>query len=207
MQRKFSFHFQKTLSAAVILAAGLLGSSIIPQQAFAHGFIEKPGSRAALCSEAYGLLNLNCGSVMYEPQSLEAKKGFPQAGPADGQIASAGGLFGGILDQQTGERWFKHIMTGGEHTFTWKYTAPHKTSQWHYYITKKGWDPNQPLERADFEQIGTIEHDGSPASNHLSHQIYVPEDRQGYHVILAVWDVADTENAFYNVIDVDLENK
>ena len=71
--------------------------SIIPQHAFAHGFVEKPGSRAALCSEAYGLLNLNCGSVMYEPQSLEAKKGFPHDGPADGQIASAGGLFGGIF--------------------------------------------------------------------------------------------------------------
>ena len=25
---------------------------------------------------------------MYEPQSLEAPKGFPQGGPVDGQIAS-----------------------------------------------------------------------------------------------------------------------
>ncbi|QHZ48551.1 chitin-binding protein [Bacillus sp. NSP9.1] len=195
--------FQKR-SAAVIAAALWSGLLFIPQQAFAHGFVEKPESRAALCSESYGLLNLNCGSVMYEPQSLEAKKGFPQDGPADGQIASAGGLFGGILDQQSENRWFKHIMTGGVHTFTWTYTAPHKTSQWHYYITKKDWDPNQPLKRADFEAIGTIEHDGSPASNHLSHQIEVPQDRQGYHVILAVWDVADTENAFYQAIDVQL---
>ncbi len=31
-------------------------------------------------------------------------------------------------------------------------------------------------------------------------------DRSGYHVILAVWDVADTANAFYNVIDVNLIN-
>lgn len=30
--------------------------------------------------------------------------------------------------------------------------------------------------------------------------------RNGYHVILAVWDVADTSNAFYNVIDVNLVN-
>ena len=52
------------------------------------------------------------------------RKGFPHSGPADGQIASAGGLFGGILDQQSENRWFKHIMTGGEHTFTWTYTAP-----------------------------------------------------------------------------------
>ena len=33
-----------------------------------------------LCSPTYGALNVNCGSVMYEPQSLEAPKGFPQGG-------------------------------------------------------------------------------------------------------------------------------
>lgn len=73
-----------------------------------------------------------------------------------------------------------------------------------YY--KKGWDPNQPLTRADFEPIGVIEHDGSAAYNNLSHKINVPTDRSGYHVILAVWDVYDTANAFYNVIDVNLIN-
>ncbi|MEK4578419.1 MULTISPECIES: lytic polysaccharide monooxygenase [Bacillus] len=191
---------------AVALTAGIIGTTLIPQNAYAHGFVEKPGSRSALCSPTYGVLNMNCGSVMYEPQSLEAPKGFPQGGPVDGQIASAGGNFGGILDQQTADRWFKNTITGGENTFTWKYTAPHLTSQWHYYITKKNWNPNKPLTRADFEPIGTVQHDGSAASNNLNHKINVPTDRSGYHVILAVWDVADTANAFYNVIDVNLVN-
>ncbi|PGM95529.1 lytic polysaccharide monooxygenase [Bacillus cereus] len=191
---------------AVALTAGIIGTTLIPQNAYAHGFVEKPGSRSALCSPTYGVLNMNCGSVMYEPQSLEAPKGFPQGGPVDGQIASAGGKFGGILDQQTADRWFKNTITGGENTFTWKYTAPHLTSKWHYYITKKNWNPNKPLTRADFEPIGTIQHDGSAASNNLNHKINVPTDRSGYHVILAVWDVADTANAFYNVIDVNLVN-
>ncbi|MGF9878989.1 lytic polysaccharide monooxygenase [Bacillus albus] len=191
---------------AVALTAGIIGTTLIPQNAYAHGFVEKPSSRSALCSPTYGALNVNCGSVMYEPQSLEAPKGFPQAGPVDGQIASAGGKFGGILDQQTADRWFKNTITGGENTFTWKYTAPHLTSKWHYYITKKGWDPNKALKRADLEPIGTVQHDGSTASNHLTHKINVPTDRSGYHVILAVWDVADTANAFYNVIDVNLIN-
>ncbi|MGE8056187.1 lytic polysaccharide monooxygenase [Bacillus mycoides] len=196
---------KKGLSAAVV-AVGIMSTTLIPQNAYAHGFVEKPGSRAALCSQNYGALNLNCGNVMYEPQSLEAPKGFPQGGPVDGKIASAGGLFGGILDQQTADRWFKNTIKGGENTFTWKYTAPHLTSQWHYYITKKGWNPNKPLTRADLELIGTVKHDGSAASNNLSHKINVPTDRSGYHVILAVWDVADTVNAFYNVIDVNLAN-
>lgn len=191
---------------AVALTAGIIGTTLIPQNAYAHGFVEKPGSRSALCSPTYGALNVNCGSVMYEPQSLEAPKGFPQAGPVDGQIASAGGKFGGILDQQTSDRWFKNTITGGENTFTWKFTAPHLTSKWHYYITKIGWNPNKALTRADFEPIGTVQHDGSAASNNVAHKINVPTDRNGYHVILAVWDVADTANAFYNVIDVNLIN-
>ncbi|PGB02419.1 chitin-binding protein [Bacillus toyonensis] len=184
----------------------MIGTTLLPQNAYAHGFVEKPGSRSALCSPTYGALNVNCGSVMYEPQSLEAPKGFPQAGPVDGQIASAGGKFGGILDQQTADRWFKNTITGGENTFTWKFTAPHLTSKWHYYITKIGWNPNKALTRADFEPIGTVQHDGSAASNNVAHKINVPTDRSGYHVILAVWDVADTANAFYNVIDVNLIN-
>ncbi|EJR63609.1 lytic polysaccharide monooxygenase [Bacillus toyonensis] len=191
---------------AVALTAGIIGTTLIPQNAYAHGFVEKPGSRSALCSPTYGALNVNCGSVMYEPQSLEVPKGFPQAGPVDGQIASAGGKFGGILDQQTADRWFKNTITGGENTFTWKFTAPHLTSKWHYYITKIGWNPNKALTRADFEPIGTVQHDGSAASNNVAHKINVPTDRSGYHVILAVWDVADTANAFYNVIDVNLIN-
>ncbi|MBY0600191.1 lytic polysaccharide monooxygenase [Bacillus bingmayongensis] len=211
MNKKFASKFTKLSKSkkgvsAAILAAGIIGITAVPESAYAHGFVEKPGSRAALCSQNYGALNLNCGNVMYEPQSLEARKGFPQDGPTDGKIASAGGLFGGILDQQTPDRWFKNTITGGANTFTWKYTATHPTSKWHYYITKKGWDPNKPLTRADLEPIGTVEHDGSQATNNLTHTINVPTDRSGYHVILAVWDVYDTSNAFYNVIDVNLVN-
>ncbi|QUG84184.1 lytic polysaccharide monooxygenase [Bacillus nitratireducens] len=191
---------------ACVLAAGVTAIAMIPQSVYAHGFVEKPSSRAVLCSQNYGALNLNCGNVMYEPQSLEAPKGFPDGGPIDGKIASAGGLFGGTLDQQTSNRWFKNIINGGANTFTWKYTAAHSTSKWHYYITKKGWDSNKPLTRAELEPIGTVNHDGSAASNNLTHTINVPTDRNGYHVILAVWDIADTSNAFYNVIDVNLVN-
>lgn len=204
MNTKFTKLSKKGLSAA-LLAAGIIGISTAPN-AYAHGFVEKPASRAALCTQNYGALNLMCGSIMYEPQSLEAPKGFPQSGPMDGKIASAGGLFGGILDQQTTDRWFKNTITGGPNTFTWKYTAPHLTSKWHYYITKRDWNPNKPLTRADLEPIGTVAHNGSAASTNLTHTINVPTDRSGYHVILAVWDVADTSNAFYNVIDVNLVN-
>lgn len=40
----------------------------------------------------------------------------------------------------------------------------------------------------------------------MTHKVNVPTDRSGYHVILAVWDIDDTANAFYQVIDVNLKN-
>ncbi len=150
------------------------------------------------------------GNVITNPQSLEAPKGFPKGGPSDGRIASANGGFGQIgdfvLDNQTSDRWKKTDINTGANTFTWHYTAPHKTTKWHYYMTKPSWNQNAPLNRDELELIGTIEHDGSSASNNISHTINVPQDRVGYNAILAVWDVADTSNAFYNVIDVNVKN-
>ncbi|MDP8591520.1 lytic polysaccharide monooxygenase, partial [Enterococcus lactis] len=31
------------------------------------------------------------------------------------------------------------------------------------------------------------------------------QDRKGYNVILAVWNISDTTNAFYQVIDVNIQ--
>ena len=169
--------------------------------AMAHGYVNGPESRSMLCKAG---ANTDCGGVEYEPQSLEGLKGFPAAGPEDGQIASAGGLFGGKLDEQSADRWAKTDVTTGPMQFDWTFTAPHKTSGWQYYMTEQGWDPNAPLNRAELQEIGAVAHDGSAASNNPSHLITVPSDRSGYHVILAVWDIADTVNAFYQVIDVNV---
>lgn len=79
MNTKFAKKLSKKGISAAILAAGIMGISMAPN-AYAHGFVEKPASRAALCSQNYGALNLMCGNIMYEPQSLEAPKGFPQSG-------------------------------------------------------------------------------------------------------------------------------
>lgn len=64
----------------------------------------------------------------------------------------------------------------------------------------------QPLTRASFETEPFCHIEGKniqPSTGpDLPHECTVPE-RQGYHVILAAWDVADTGATFYNVIDVD----
>jgi predicted carbohydrate-binding protein with CBM5 and CBM33 domain len=201
-----------TMMATICLAgAGVLFSD----EANAHGYVESPVSRGyqgALDKNTIGwtaALN-KYGNVITNPQSLEAPKGFPEKGPADGRIASANGGLGQIgdfvLDSTGVDRWTKQEAKTGVNTFTWHYTAPHATSKWHYYITKNGWNPEKPLARENMELIGEIKHDGSMASNNKSHQVTIPSDHTGYHVVLAVWDVADTSNAFYNVIDLNLKS-
>ena len=172
---------------------------VTPTAANAHGYVS-----GDVVARAAAPQNLDRGAVAYEPQSLEAPKGFPDAGPADGTLASAGGLFGGNLDEQSEDRWWKNPVSTGELTLDWTFTAPHRTSEFRYYLTTRDWDPNDPLERSDFELLAVVPHDGSAASTNPSHTVTIPDDYSGYHVIYAVWDIADTSNAFYNTIDLDI---
>ena len=207
---------KKQLLTTLFGSTALFGSLMLNQiSASAHGYVESPPSRGY-----QGVIERNTigysaawekyGAVITNPQSLEAKKGFPQTGPADGRIASAEGGLGQIgdfvLDNQTASRWTKQEVKQGTMNVTWHYTAPHATSKWHYYMTKADWNPNDSLDRGDFELIDTIEHNGSTATNNPNHKITIPSNRLGYHIILAVWDVADTPNAFYNVIDVNVKD-
>lgn len=167
--------------------------------ASAHGYVSKPESRGFLCKTG---ANINCGSIQYEPQSLEALGNFPIGGPADGRIASANKFI--ELDEQSTSRWTKVPMKSGSNTFEWTLTAIHATAKWDYYITKKDWNPDQPLKRADLKLFCTIENGGKRPAASVKHTCDVPE-RSGYQVIIAVWSIGDTKNAFYNVIDANFD--
>lgn len=190
----------KALISLLVMVIAGIGMILFSEKASAHGWVDGPASRASLCKTGQ---NTNCGPIMYEPQSLEAPKGFPNAGPADGKIASANGLFP-ELDAQSASRWTKVNISAGTNTFTWKLTAPHATASWKYYITKPGWDPNAPLTRNSFDltPFCSVNYGGARPPFTYTDTCNVPA-RTGYHVILAVWEIADTTNAFYNVIDVD----
>lgn len=186
---------------AAVLAAGALtfGTAVSAQ---AHGWIGGSGSELTARAAMPG--NTGLGQVQYEPQSVEGPGGYPADGPVDGEIASAGVAAFAPLDEQSATRWVKNEVNPGPHRFGWTYTAPHATSKWTYYITKNGWDQNAPLDRGDFELLTTVQHDGSAADTDPVHTVDIPSDHTGYHVILAVWDIANTANAFYNVVDVEI---
>ena len=83
-------------------------------------------------------------------------------------------------------------------------TAPHSTSTWDYYITKPGWDPNKPLKFSDFKKIASFDDHGATPGTEVTHKVNIP-DQKGYHVILSVWNIANTANAFYQVSDVNIQ--
>lgn len=94
----------------------------------------------------------------------------------------------------------------------WKITAAHKTQNWAYYITKPDLelDPSQPLTKDDFQEEPILlldtDHDAPPST--VSHTIPAKglAQHSGYAVIYGVWSIGDTGNAFYNCLDVNIEN-
>lgn len=194
---------KRVLATLTPVMAGFL--SAISLNVNAHGYISKPEARGYLCRLGE---NTNCGNVIYEPQSLEGRDRYPETGPMDGHIASAGlGVFS-PLNAQTVNRWAKRAIKSGANEFTWTFTAAHASRDWRYYITKKDWDPNSPLTRDQFEAVPFCSYEGNykQPPRQLTHLCNVPADRAGYHVILGVWDVGDTPMSFYNVLDVMVDN-
>lgn len=135
----------------------LLSAMLVPVQGVqAHGYLNEPPSRAYQCQKG---LNTNCGGAQYEPQSVgETFKGFPAGaggaegqGPVDGKIASGGIALFSAMDAQSATRWYKTEIKDRNITFDWKYTAAHPATKHEYFITRNGWNPNEPLKRRSFD--------------------------------------------------------
>ncbi|MEV8098815.1 lytic polysaccharide monooxygenase auxiliary activity family 9 protein [Kitasatospora sp. NPDC085879] len=181
-----------------------------------HGAVSSPPSRAQLYLESWQANGLEAGKFFPAAQAGLADPFAPDdirnvQPPADGKIASAGKDFAAPLDAVDTD-WKKHQVTSGQNLeITWGFHAEHKTRRFNYFLTKNGWDPNQPLTRAQFEpkpfhsvQLAEQpywEHQLNPG-NPVTHTLRLPQRNAGHQVLLAVWEVADTGNAFYQVIDL-----
>jgi hypothetical protein len=195
--KEYPSRFKTLLIATGGLLLILACSLLFADRASAHGWLID--GRGDLCMTGQ---NLNCGPVQYEPWSVEGRGDFPEIGVPDGQIAGGGKY--PPLDEQTMNRWAKVDLSGGPHTFHWKMVANHSTNRWDYYITKAGWDPDQPLTRANLELFCRYEDNGALPPMDVYNDCFIPNDREGYHVIVGVWDIFDTVNAFYQAMDVNL---
>lgn len=80
-------------------------------------------------------------------------------------------------------------------------TTPHSTTGWEYFITKQDWDPNALLSRAAFElKFFCSRFDGVREVTMKYNVLY----HTSYQVILDIWLIADTSDAFYQVIDANM---
>ncbi|MCG7528325.1 lytic polysaccharide monooxygenase [Streptomyces sp. OfavH-34-F] len=190
-------------ASAALVGLAVAGVSLLATgSASSHGYTDNPISRQKLC--ANGTVT-GCGNIQWEPQSVEGPKGFPAAGPADGKICSGGNGSFAQLDDPRGGNWPATKVTAGQgFSFRWQFTARHATSDFRYYITKNGWDPTKPLTRADLEPqpFMTVPYGGKQPPATLTQQGTIPTQKTGKHIILSVWNVADTANAFYACSDV-----
>ncbi len=191
----------KKLNVLLFVGVVMLGLFGFGTSGFAHGYVTSPGSRAYFGTAAAGNLNQNVGRAQWEPQSIEA----PKNTFIDGKLASAGVTGFEPLDEQTATRWHKSVINPGNLTISWNLTAQHRTSTWDYYITKTGWNPNASLKISDFQLIAQIDDKATVPPKIVNQTITIPQDRKGYHVILAVWNISDTTNAFYQAIDVNIQ--
>lgn len=160
------------LSALAVLALTFAVLTVAPApSAQAHGWISDPPTRQDLC---YTGAISNCGPVMYEPWSVEAKKGSMQC--------SGGGRFT-ELDNES-RAWPRQAVSTNQ-VFTWDIVANHSTSTWEYFV--------------DGQLHTTINDNGAMPPKRFTHQINnLPT---GNHKILVRWNIADTVNAFYQCID------
>nr|WP_230459518.1 lytic polysaccharide monooxygenase [Burkholderia ubonensis] len=216
-------------SVSSVMMRALAGAALLTVMAgaHAHGRLTEPASRIVLCTQGQ---NPNCPIDAWHANAMENGKFFPAtqgglpdsfapadaqnvAPPADGEIAGAS-TNGAVplLNEQSPDRWQKvPLRSGALQNFKWEFSAVHKTRRWNYFITRADWNPSQKLTRAQFEPTPfcTIQNPGQPywspnanlvPSQPTIHQCRLPV-RTGYHVILAVWEVADTSMGFYQVVD------
>ena len=204
---------ESSRTAVVILFLYLLHYHRFVAVVEGHGFVYSPKSRSYLCSIRQ---NANCGQIIWEPQSVEGIRDFPDCGPKDGELANGGSSRFKALNEYGMNRWNTSYMqfdsfneTHAIIHFDWRITVSHSTESFRVFLTNPSYKESFPITRKSL-YLNPICEDKFNGKNPL-----VPYYRQtcivhkyllGINVgkargFYAVWDIADNYNAFYQWID------
>ncbi|RVX40994.1 chitin binding protein [Nonomuraea polychroma] len=162
-----------TLLAMAVIAIATTVFNTTP--AWAHGYVLSPPSRQANCHQ--GKVP-NCGPIIYEPQSVEGPKGLRSCHANLSRFAQ-------LSDES--KPW-PVTSVGRTVTFRWTFTAPHRTSNYEYYIGN--------TRVASFSG-----NNQPPPMSGVSHTVNFG-GFSGRQKVLAIWNIGDTANAFYSCIDL-----
>ena len=167
---------RKRIVLPVLATAAVLVSLLVAAPAQAHGYISSPPSRQALCAQGRVA---NCGAIVYEPQSVEGPKGLRSCSGGNARFAE--------LDNPN--LGWPATSVGGSVTFNWILTARHATSTWEYFIAGT--------------RIAVFDDGGRQPGATVAHAVSFG-GRTGRQTLLAVWNIADTANAFYSCVDLQI---
>jgi predicted carbohydrate-binding protein with CBM5 and CBM33 domain len=158
------------------IAAVVTSLFVAVSPAQAHGYISSPPSRQANCVKG---TPANCGDIIYEPQSVEAPKGSMQC--------NGGGSRFAVLNDNS-KAW-PAASVGSSVTFNWVLTARHSTSTWEYFIGNT--------------RLAVFNDGGAQPGATKSHTVSMG-NFTGRQTVLARWNIADTANAFYSCVDLQI---
>lgn len=165
---------RRTLTLLAAAAIALAATVFVAQPAQAHGYVNSPPSRQAFC--ARGQVP-NCGDIIYEPQSVEGPKGLRNCHANNARFAQ-------LSDES--KPW-PVTSVGTTVTFNWTFTARHATSTYEYYIGNT--------------RVASFSGGGQQPPPTVSHTVNL-SGFSGRQKVLAIWNIADTANAFYACIDL-----
>lgn len=161
----------------VLAVAATVVALAFASPASAHGYVASPPSRQAMCASGRVA---NCGEIIYEPQSVEGPKGLHSCSGGNARFAE--------LDDPSKD--WPATQVGNTVTFTWTFTARHATLDFEYWIGD--------TMIASFDGGGK-----QPPVGGVSHTVNLG-GRTGRLLVLAVWNIADTANAFYSCVDLQV---
>ncbi|MCO5995249.1 lytic polysaccharide monooxygenase auxiliary activity family 9 protein [Actinoallomurus rhizosphaericola] len=162
-----------TAAAGVALTPAIIVA--LAGAASAHGYINSPPSRQAQCAQGI----VQCGDIKYEPQSVEGPKGLRSCSGGNARFAE--------LDDDS--KGWRATQVGRTVTFTWVFTARHRTTDWQYYIGNT--------------LVGDVSGNNAQPPSTVSHTVDLG-NVSGRVKLLAVWNIADTANAFYSCVDLQV---
>jgi predicted carbohydrate-binding protein with CBM5 and CBM33 domain len=211
------------VGGAAVLAAGFV-VALPPDPAEAHGGLTYPATRTYACYRD-GIDNGNGGSL--DPQNpmcqdALAANSYPFWNWFGNLISNAGGRHREIIPDgklcgptsqfdafnAPGTEWpATDVRSGQQITFRYNAWAPHPGT-WYQYITKDGWNPEEPLgwddlEPVPFDEVTNPPINGSgPDGAEYTWDATLP-DKSGRHIIYSIWQRSDSPEAFYNCADVN----
>ncbi|MFJ8822836.1 lytic polysaccharide monooxygenase [Streptomyces sp. NPDC102467] len=214
-------------AAALSGALGIAAAAVLafPGTASAHGVALTPGSRTYLCYK-----DLLAHSSTQMPANPACKAAVQQAGTTplynwfavldsnaggrgegyveDGKLCSAGDRSPYNFSPYNAARtdWPVTHLTSGS-TIEVKYSNwAHHPGAFQVYVTKEGFDPEQPLGWSDLEKVQTVQnppHDGGPGTEagHYYWDLHLPE-RTGRHMLFVQWVRSDSQENFFSCSDL-----